>query len=60
MVDYGMAPAEAIRAATATASKVLRHEQDLGQVAEGYVADLIVVRGNPLKDVAVLRARSSW
>lgn len=55
MVAYGMTPTQALRAATATAATVLRREKDLGRVAPGYVADLVVVRGDPLVDVSVLR-----
>ena len=55
MVAYGMTPAQALRAATATAAAVLRRDKDLGRVAPGYVADLVVVRGDPLVDVSVLR-----
>jgi len=54
MVAYGMTPAQALRAATATAAAVLRREKDLGRVAPGYVADLMLVRGDPLVDVSVL------
>jgi imidazolonepropionase-like amidohydrolase len=55
MVAYGMTPVQALRAATATAAAVLRRDKDLGRVAPGYVADLVVVRGDPLVDVSVLR-----
>lgn len=55
MVEYGMSPADTLRAATTTAAKVLRRENDLGRVAKGYLADLIAVRGNPLEDISVLR-----
>jgi len=54
MVAYGMSPAAALRAATATAAAVLRRDKDLGHVAAGYLADLIAVRGNPLEDVKAL------
>ncbi len=55
MVDYGMSPAEALRAATITAAAVLGRKNDLGRIAKGYLADLIAVRGNPLKDPTALR-----
>ena len=54
MVAYGMSPKDALRAATATAAAVLRHDKDLGRIAAGYLADLIAVKGNPLEDVKVL------
>jgi len=55
MVDYGMSPADALRATTSTAAEVLGREKDLGRVAAGFVADLIAVREDPLLDPAALR-----
>ena len=55
MVEYGMSPADALKSATITAAAVLRRSADLGRIAEGYVADLVAVRGDPLHDVTVLR-----
>jgi imidazolonepropionase-like amidohydrolase len=55
MVERGMSPAEALRAATITAAEVLGREQDLGRIAPGYLADLLAVRGNPLDTPAALR-----
>ena len=55
MVVYGMPPADALRAATTTAARVIGREKDLGRVAEGYLADLIAVREDPLKSPTALR-----
>ena len=55
MVELGMTPVEAIRAATSTAARVLGRADDLGRIQEGYIADLIVVDGNPLENIAALR-----
>lgn len=55
MQAYGMTPGEVILAATYTAATVLRKENELGKVAEGYLADLIVVRQNPLESVSAMR-----
>jgi imidazolonepropionase-like amidohydrolase len=55
MVEYGMSPTDALKSATITAAAVLRRSSDLGRVAEGYVADLVAVRGDPLHDISVLR-----
>ncbi|MCY0988843.1 amidohydrolase family protein [Nannocystis sp. ILAH1] len=53
MVDLGMAPKDAIVAATRNAAELLGL-RDLGQVKPGYVADLVVVDGDPLADIRVL------
>jgi len=55
MVAYGMKPADALRAATTTAAATLGREKDLGRIAEGFLADLVCVRGDPLQDIAHLR-----
>jgi imidazolonepropionase-like amidohydrolase len=46
--------AEVIRSATTTAAALLRREGELGIVAPGAIADLIVLDGNPLEDLALL------
>lgn len=55
MVQAGMPPLEAIRAATLNAAQLLRHADTLGQVARDYQADLIAVKGDPLQDVTALQ-----
>jgi len=47
-------PADLIRSATVTAARLLRREGQLGVVAPGALADLLVIDGNPLDDIAVL------
>ncbi len=54
MVQYGMTPLEAIQAATIHAADLIGWPADVGQVAEGYYADLIAVRGNPMDDIREL------
>jgi imidazolonepropionase-like amidohydrolase len=49
-----LTPHEVIRSATTVAAELLRMEGRIGVVAEGAYADLIVVDGDPLKDLAVL------
>jgi len=51
LLDY--APLEAIHAATALGGELMA--MDIGQVKEGYLADLILVDGDPASDVAILR-----
>jgi imidazolonepropionase-like amidohydrolase len=53
-VDMGMPPQRAINAATRVNARILGMEKELGTVEAGKLADLIVVRGNPLADVTAL------
>ena len=58
MVEAGMPPAEAIRAATISAATLLGMESSLGQIKPGFMADVIAVEGNPLDDVTRLESVS--
>ena len=53
MVQWGMTPIQAIRAATTSASEAL-DRPDVGSIAPGAYGDIIAVRGDPLQNVAVL------
>ncbi|MCC5794508.1 MAG: amidohydrolase family protein [Chromatiales bacterium] len=50
----GLAPAEALRAATSAPAAAIGLGNELGRIAPGYIADLIVVDGDPLEDVSAL------
>ena len=54
LVEAGLTPMQALRAATQWAAKCLGLERELGTVEKGRLADLVVVDGNPLDDVKVL------
>lgn len=54
MVKSGMAPLDAVRAATSGNARIF-HLQDRGRVAPGLVADLIAVDGDPTRDVGLVR-----
>ncbi|WP_294444140.1 amidohydrolase family protein [uncultured Sphingomonas sp.] len=54
MVQYGMTPLQAIRAATVTAAEALGRTRDVGAIAVGRYADMVAVPGNPLTDVTAL------
>ncbi len=66
LVAAGLTPYEAIRAATSGAAEFLREQAEIGRIAPGLRADLLVVDGNPLEDVGALRAigavvlRGAW
>jgi imidazolonepropionase-like amidohydrolase len=53
MVEYGMSPSDALKAATLTAGRVLHME--VGAVKAGMLADLIAMDGDPTKDISVIR-----
>ena len=53
-VRLGMPPMEAIRAATYWPARLLKRD-DLGLVAPGKLADIIVVDGDPLRSMEALR-----
>ncbi|GAA2314201.1 amidohydrolase family protein [Streptomyces hawaiiensis] len=54
---YGFSPAEALRAATMYGGQLMGLGDELGLVREGYLADLLLVDGDPLEDIALLRDR---
>ena len=56
MIEYGMTPAQAIRAATLDAATVIGQQANLGSIAPGKYADMIAVSGNPLEDISALGA----
>jgi imidazolonepropionase-like amidohydrolase len=55
MVDRGMSPAQALRAATVTSAELIEREGDLGRLAPGYLADVVAVPGDPTQDIKVTK-----
>jgi imidazolonepropionase-like amidohydrolase len=53
LVDRGMTPAQAIRAATVTSAELIAMDDELGRLAPGYLADVIAVPGDPTRDIKV-------
>ncbi|MGB6307767.1 MAG: amidohydrolase family protein [Steroidobacteraceae bacterium] len=55
MVGAGMPPMFTIQAATINAAQLLKHDKDLGTVAEGKIADVVAVPGNPIDDISLMK-----
>jgi imidazolonepropionase-like amidohydrolase len=51
----GVPPMEAIRAATYWPSVAMKKDRDVGTVTPGKYADIIAVRGDTLRDIALLQ-----
>ncbi len=51
LVDAGLTPLQALRAATVLPSRVLGRDGDVGSVASGRAADLLLLDANPLVDI---------
>jgi imidazolonepropionase-like amidohydrolase len=54
---FGFSPAESLVAATSQGGEMMGRGGELGQLRAGWLADLIVVDGNPLADIAVMQDR---
>lgn len=55
LVESGFSPLEAISAATATAAAFLYRSHQVGSLRPGFAADLVVLRGQPDRDVSAIR-----
>lgn len=58
-VQLGMTPLEAIQTATKNAAEALRISDDLGTLEAGKLADIVVVDGDPSRDISVLRKKEN-
>jgi imidazolonepropionase-like amidohydrolase len=54
-VESGLSPFEALETGTVNVARFYEVQDERGTVGEGMIADLILVRGNPLEDVANVR-----
>jgi hypothetical protein len=55
LVESGFSPLEAISAATTTAAAFLYRSSQLGSLRAGFSADLVVLRGQPDRDISAIR-----
>ncbi|MER5427780.1 amidohydrolase family protein [Streptomyces sp. NPDC002588] len=54
---FGFTPAEALRAATRLGGQIMGMGDELGLVRPGFLADLVLVAGDPLEEIAILQDR---
>ncbi|HYC32976.1 MAG TPA: amidohydrolase family protein [Gemmatimonadales bacterium] len=55
MVEYGMTPLDALRAATSGNAGLFHLDREVGRIAPGLRADLLAVDGDPTRQIAALR-----
>ena len=54
MVKFGMTPMQAIQAATINSATLLKKQLTTGSIAEGKVADIVAVKGNPMENMSLM------
>lgn len=55
LVEMGLSPLEAIRVATLDSARLLKLDDQIGSLEDGKSADFIIVQGDPVKNIALLR-----
>jgi imidazolonepropionase-like amidohydrolase len=55
LVDAGVPPLTALQAATTVNAQMLMREQQIGRIAAGFEADLVVVERNPIEQMSTLQ-----
>jgi imidazolonepropionase-like amidohydrolase len=55
MVEAGMPPMEAIKAATTNAADLLGMSDKIGSISKGKFADIVAVDGDPLQDITIMQ-----
>jgi imidazolonepropionase-like amidohydrolase len=55
LVDHGLSPMDALGAATSSAAALLGIDAEVGSIEVGKLADVVLVEGDPLVDIATLR-----
>jgi imidazolonepropionase-like amidohydrolase len=54
-VQAGLTPIQAIRTATLVPAIVMKRDRQTGSVEVGKVADLVIIDGNPIKNISEIR-----
>jgi imidazolonepropionase-like amidohydrolase len=55
LVKHGMTPVAALQADYINDAKIMRWDGQIGQLKAGYLADIVAVPGDPLKDISVVQ-----
>ena len=55
MVEYGMQPIDVLRSATSVNADVFGYGDKIGRIKKGLLADIVVVQGDPSKDIKAVR-----
>jgi imidazolonepropionase-like amidohydrolase len=59
-VKAGLSPEQALGTATTTAAELLGRGESIGRIKAGFLADLVGVEGDPLKDITSVTKRVRW
>ena len=59
LAGIGLSPMEAILSATRIAAETVGLSHMIGTIEEGKLADLVVVEGDPLKDIKILQNKNN-
>jgi len=54
---FGFTPAQALRAATQYGGQIMGMEDELGLIRPGFLADMVLVDGDPLEEIGILQDR---
>ena len=57
---FGFSPSEVLQAATRLGGEAMMRPDEIGLVKQGYLADLLLVDGDPLADVKVLQDKKRF
>jgi imidazolonepropionase-like amidohydrolase len=60
VTHFGFSPGAALQAATRAGGEIMQRGHELGLIKEGYLADLLLVDGDPLKDIRVLQDKQRF